>query len=341
MRETRFVDSGRPRWGELEELLARTDGTGLRHLNAAELDALALGYRAATSDLAMARARGYDAGTIGYLNRLVARAHARVYAGTNAGGWSKALALFTTSFPREVRRSWAAIALCVLLSLVTGTIAYVATSADPANAYAFVPPAAVPSVSGSLHDTNFGFDRIYAPAMSALIIANNIKVAAIAFAGGITAGIVTLLIIASNGLDLGTVAALFAHNGYGTDLWATIAPHGVIELTAIQIAGGAGLVLAAAYVRPGRMRRADALAVNGARAVVLMLGVAGMLVVAGLIEGFVSPQRFSPEVRFAVGALTGILLCAYFGFAGRAAAWAEPKRDRFTERESATADRAS
>jgi hypothetical protein len=72
-----------------------------------------------------------------------------------------------------------------------------------------------------------------------------------------------------------------------------------------------------------------------------MLGVAGMLVVAGLIEGFVSPQRFSPEVRFAVGALTGILLCAYFGFAGRAAAWAEPKRDRFTERESATADRAS
>ena len=332
MRETRFVDSGRPRWGELEELLARTGGAGLRHLNAAELDALALGYRAATSDLAMARARGYDAGTIGYLNRLVARAHARVYAGTNAGGWSKAAALFTASFPREVRRSWAAIALCVLLSLVTGAIAYVATSTDPANAYAFVPPAAVPSVSGSLHDTNFGFDRIYAPAMSALIITNNIKVAAIAFAGGITAGIVTLLIIASNGLDLGTVAALFAHNGYGTDLWATIAPHGVIELTAIQIAGGAGLILAAGYVRPGRMRRADALAVNGARAVVLMLGVAGMLVVAGLIEGFVSPQRFPPEVRFAIGALTGILLVAYFGFAGR---------DGFTERESSTANRAS
>jgi uncharacterized membrane protein SpoIIM required for sporulation len=72
-------------------------------------------------------------------------------------------------------------------------------------------------------------------------------------------------------------------------------------------------------VRPGRARRVDALAANGSRAVVLMLGVAGMLVVAGLIEGFVSPQRFSPEVRFAVGALTGLALCAYFAFAGRGA----------------------
>ena len=317
MREVRFVDDGRRRWGELEELLARSDRTDLRSLNAEELDALAFGYRAATSDLAMARSRGYDAGTIGYLNRLVARAHARVYAGTSEGGWSKAIALFATAFPREVRRSWAAIALCALLSLVTGTIAYVATAADPANAYAFVPPAAVPSVSGSLHDTNFGFDRTFAPAAAAMIITNNIKVAAIAFAGGLTAGILTLLIIGFNGLDLGATAALFARHGYGTDLWATIAPHGVIELTAIQVAGGAGLILAAGYVRPGRARRIDALAANGTRAVVLMLGVAGMLVVAGLIEGFISPQRFSVATRLAVGALTAVGLCAYFGWAGR------------------------
>jgi len=323
MREARFIDDGRPRWAELEDLLVRVDRTGLRRLGVTELDALAFGYRAATSDLAMARARGYDAGLIGYLNRLVARAHARVYAGTSGSGWANALRLFAVAFPREVRRSWAAIALCALLTIVTGTIAYLATSADPANAYAFVPPAAVPSVSGSLHDTNFGFDRTFSPAFSALIISNNIKVAALAFAGGMTAGIVTLLIIGFNGLDLGTLAALFAHQGYGLDLWATIAPHGVIELTAIQIAGGAGLVLAAGYVRPGRARRIDALAASGARSVVLMLGVAGMLVVAGLIEGFISPQRFSIEVRFAIGALTAVALCGYFGFAGRSAVRAD------------------
>jgi uncharacterized membrane protein SpoIIM required for sporulation len=323
MREARFINNGHPRWAELEQLLARIDRVGLRRAAAPELDALAAGYRAATTDLALARARGYDAALIGYLNRLVARAHARVYAGTSGNGWSNLIRLFAAGFPREVRRSWAAIALCALLTVAAAAIAYVATAADPANAYAFVPPAAVPSISGSLHDTNFGFDRTFAPAMSALIITNNIKVAAIAFAGGITGGIITLLIIGFNGLDVGTVAALFAHQQYGTDFWATIAPHGVIELTAIQIAGGAGLVLAAGYLRPGRARRIDALVANGARAVTLILGVAGMLVVAGLIEGFVSPQRFSAEVRLAVGALTAVLLCAYFGFAGRAQATAD------------------
>jgi uncharacterized membrane protein SpoIIM required for sporulation len=320
MREGRFVGAGRPRWTELENLLERADRRGLRRLQAVELDTLALGYRAATTDLAIARARGYDARLVGYLNRLVGRAHARVYAGASPAGWSNAVHLFTTAFPREVRRSWPAIALCVLITVVTVALSYQATNADPANAYAFVPAASVPLVDHSLHDSNFGFDRAFAPAMSTMIITNNVRVAALAFAGGITAGILTLYIIGSNGLLVGTLAALFAQRGFGTDFWATIAPHGVIELSAIQIAGGAGLVLAAGIVRPGRARRVDALTANAARALTLMLGVAGLLVVAGTIEGFVSPQRLSSEVRLAIGALTAIALGAYLAFAGRAGA---------------------
>jgi uncharacterized membrane protein SpoIIM required for sporulation len=317
MREARFVDQGRPRWSALESLLARVDRSGLRRLHAEDLDALALGYRAVTSDLAIAAARGYDARLVAYLNRLATRAHARVYAGTSATGWSKVVHLFATAFPREVRRSWQAIGLCVLLTLGTAVISYRATSADALNAYAFVPSSAVPLVDRSLHDSNFGFDRAFAPAMSAMVITNNIKVAAFAFAGGLTAGILTLFIIGSNGLLLGTLAALFAQRGFGDDFWATIAPHGVIELSAIQIAGGAGLILAAGIVRPGRARRIDALTVNAARALTLALGVAGLLVIAGTIEGFVSPQRLSPAVRLEIGALTAIVLAAYLTFAGR------------------------
>ena len=317
MREVRFVGQGRPRWEALEALLTRIDRRGLRRLPAEDLDALALGYRAATSDLAIARARHYDAGIVAYLNRLVARAHARVYAGTSAGGWSKAVHLFTAGFPREVRRSWAAIGLCVLLTLVTAAISYNATSVNAANAYAFVSPSMVPLVDRSLHDSNFGFDRAFSPAMSTMIITNNIKVAAVAAAGGITAGLLTLYIIGFNGLMVGTLGALFAARGFGLDFWATIAPHGVIELSAIQIAGGAGFILGAGIVRPGRARRADALRANGARALTLVLGVAGLLVVAGLIEGFISPQRLSPDVRITIGAFTGIVLAAYLGFAGR------------------------
>jgi len=327
MREARFVDHGRPRWAELENLLVRADRRGSRRFGAAEIDALALGYRAATSDLAIARARSYDARLIAYLNRLVARAHARVYAGTSPAGWSNAARFFSTAFPREVRRSWQAIALCVLITVVTAAISYRATSIDPANAYAFVPAQQVPLVERSLHDSNFGFDRAFAPAMSALIITNNIRVDALAFAGGITAGILTLYIVGSNGLMLGTLGAVFAARGFGTDFWATIAPHGVIELFAIQIACAAGLILGAGIVRPGRARRIDALTANAARALTLMLGVAGLLLVAGTIEGFVSPQRLSTGVRLAIGALTAVALAAYLGFAGR-------KRD-------ATEDRAS
>jgi len=317
MREARFVDHGRPRWAELENLLVRADRRGSRRFGAAEIDALALGYRAATSDLAIARARSYDARLIAYLNRLVARAHARVYAGTSPAGWSNAARFFSTAFPREVRRSWQAIALCVLITVVTAAISYRATSIDPANAYAFVPAQQVPLVERSLHDSNFGFDRAFAPAMSALIITNNIRVDALAFAGGITAGILTLYIVGSNGLMLGTLGAVFAARGFGTDFWATIAPHGVIELSAIQIAGASGFLLAQALIAPGRLRRIDALKANARRAGVLMLGVAGMLVVAGTIEGFVTPQRTSIAFRVAFGGATAIALSAYLAFAGR------------------------
>ena len=116
---------------------------------------------------------------------------------------------------------------------------------------------------------------------------------------------------------LGGVGALFTNAGFGYDFWATVAPHGVIELTAIQIAGGAGLLIAAGVLYPGRLRRRDAIAVNAKRAGTLIVGVASMLVVAGTIEGFISPQRWPPEVRIGIGAVTAVALLFYFGFAGR------------------------
>jgi len=177
-----------------------------------------------------------------------------------------------------------------------------------------------------LHDSNFGFDRNYAPEMSSLIITNNIKVTMIVFAGGIaTLGTLTLYEIAFNGLMLGGMAALFAHKGFGLDFWATIAPHGVIELSAIQIAGAAGLQFTQAILAPGRLRRIDALRLAGRRAGVLMIGVAGLLVIAGTIEGFVSPQRTSEAFRLGFGATTAVLLFAYLALAGR-----EPAKDTAT-----------
>jgi len=288
----------------------------VRRLAPDELEELAFLYRAATGDLAAAQGRHYSAALAAYLNRLVARAHGYVYGGSARAGWSRIVTFLAAGFPREVRRSWRPIAICAAIFVLSSTIAYATVSARPSTVYALLPGAEIPLVRKSLHDSNFAFDHTFAPAMSAAIITNNVQVAALAFAGGMTLGVFTMWEILTNGLMLGGLGALFATKGFGLDFWATVAPHGVIELTAIQISGGAGLLIAAAILMPGRLRRIDALKRNARRAATLLLGVAALLVVAGTIEGFFSPLHTPPSVRLAVGAVTAVLLVAYLGFAG-------------------------
>jgi uncharacterized membrane protein SpoIIM required for sporulation len=320
MRERTFVDRRQSGWERLEALLDRATRKGLRSLQPDELQELALLYRSATSDLAAAQSRAYSAELRAYLNRLTARAYAYVHAGTAPGGWSNIARFFGWSFPNEVRHSGKIIAATSALFIVATIVAYWLVSERPANAYALLPASEIPYITKSLHDSNFAFDRNFAPAMSSMIITNNIEVAMLAFAGGIvTLGYLTLWAILNNGLMLGGLGALFTEKGYGLDFWATIAPHGFIELTAIQIAGAAGLQLALAILAPGRLRRIDALQGAARRAGVLLIGVAGMLVVAGTIEGFVSPQRTSEAFRIGFGLMTAVALIAYFTLAGRRA----------------------
>jgi uncharacterized membrane protein SpoIIM required for sporulation len=330
MRERRFVATRRARWDRLAALADRAARRGVRALNADEIDELALAYRAATSDLAIARTRGEDPVILAFLNRLTARAHSVVYVATARTGWSRFAAFVLRGFPREVRRSWAPIAFCSLVTVIAAAIAYGSVAADPSNVHALLPSMDLPPITKPLHDSNFGFNRTNSPAVSSLIITNNVRVAAIAFAGGITGGLLTAWIILTNGLMVGALGALYAKAGFGADFWATIAPHGVIELSAIQIAGGAGLVLAGGFLRPGRARRGDALVAAARRAGTLVLGVALLLCVAGTIEGFISPQRLPIPVRDAIGAATAVALAAYLLGAGNAGT-RRASRDRSQE----------
>ena len=317
MREQVFVTRRQANWERLEALLGNASRHGVRHMSATELKELALLYRSATTDLAAAQSRAYSTDLRGYLNRLVARAYTIVHASRADAGWVRVARFFTTTFPSEVRRSGRIILATTTLFGLAWIVSYWLVAQHPLNAYALLPEAEIPTITKSLHDSNFAFDRAYAPAMSSYIITNNIKVAMIAFAGGMTLGILTIWEILNTGLMVGGTGALFASRGFGSDFWATIAPHGVIELTSIQIASAAGLLLAQAILAPGRLRRSDALRENARRAGVLMIGVAGLLVIAGTIEGFITPQRTSEAFRFSVGALTAVSLFAYFTFAGR------------------------
>lgn len=306
-------------WERLESLLAHAGRRGLRNLQAADLFELGRLYRWVTSDLAYAQGHGFDAQLVHYLNRLTARAHAHVYGSTVETGGARIWRFFTHTFPAECRRSWICIGLCIALTVIWAAVAYGIVAHDPSSAYALLPESIVPAhITKSLHDSNFAFTPDASAQMSSLIITNNIKVAYMTFAAGIvTVGAGSVYLIVFNALMLGALGALFAHAGFGPDFWATVAPHGFIELTAIQIAGGAGLLIAAGVLMPGRLRRRDAIAANSRRAGVLIAGVTAMLCVAGIIEGFFSPLRFPMGIRAGVGIATALALIAYFGFAGR------------------------
>jgi uncharacterized membrane protein SpoIIM required for sporulation len=317
MRERAFIARRQDGWEQLEALLRAADRGGLSRLSPDQLQELALRYRSATTDLAAAQSRDYSPEVRAYLNRLTARAHAYVYVGGARNGWSRLSEFFGGTFPREFRSSGRTIAACTTLFALAALVAYWQVEQRPLSVYALLPASLVPVVQKSLHNSNFAFDRSFAPAVASQIITNNVKVAMIEFAGGITLGVLTIWSLLQNGLMVGALGALYGAKGFGPDFWATIAPHGVIELTSIQIAAGAGILVAQAIIAPGRLRRIDALKANGRRAGVLMMGVAGLLAVAGTIEGFVTPQRTSLVFRFGFGILTAVVLAAYLALAGR------------------------
>ncbi len=318
MTQATFVERRTAAWSELDALLVRAGRRGVRRLQPEEVEQIGRLYRAVTSDLAYAEGRGYDARLIAYLNRLVARAHAYVYGAAATTGWHRFATFYSQTFPREFRRSIGFITICTALTVVSAIVAYVLVRVHPGDAFAILPDGLIPpQIKKSLHDSNFAFDPAASPAMATAIITNNVKVAIFAFAGCVTLGLSTLYIITFNGLMLGSVGALFTNAGFGADFWATVAPHGVIELTAIQIAGAAGLLISAGIVAPGRLRRRDAVVAAARRAGVLIAGVASMLLVAGTIEGFFSPLRLPASERIAVGVMTAVLLVLYFGFTGR------------------------
>ena len=147
--------------------------------------------------------------------------------------------------------------------------------------------------------------------MSAMIMTNNIQVAILAFAGGITFGLLTVYILIYNGLIIGALAAIFWNYGNSYVFWAFILPHGVIELIAIFIAGGAGLLMGYKLFVPGPFSRASHLKTQAKRSVMLMLGTVPIFIIAGIIEGFITPGSFSLEMKYAVAGLTFVGITAY------------------------------
>ena len=156
------------------------------------------------------------------------------------------------------------------------------------------------------------------PLASSFIMTNNMSVTFMTFAYGITAGIGTVYMMIFNGVMLGTVGAACWLGGMSLPLWSFVAPHGVLELPAIFIGGGAGLRIAQGMLFPGMLPRRDSLAKAGGEAVRLVLGVIPILIIAGSIEGFISPSPgISWQWKFALAGAIGVLFFSYLFFCAR------------------------
>ncbi len=309
-----FITRRQPDWERITKLLNRSRSGLGGALGESELNELGRLYRAITSDLAIAQRDWPQHQAAAYLNQLVGLAHAIIYRGEPLS-LRRVVRFFTTGFPQLYRRMFpftlAAFLMLAIPALASFTIATRDTSIA---AWLGLEQQEVMMRNKDLWIDIPPSER---PGASSFIMTNNIQVSFMAFAGGALAGLLTVYVMVINGLHFGGIMGLAAHYGVAGELGSFVIGHGVIELSVIFVAGGTGLSLGWAILQPGFLRRRDALALAARQAVRLVIGCIPLLVIAGMIEGFISPSSLPWPVKLFVGIVTGIVLYAYLGLAGR------------------------
>lgn len=311
----RFIARNQPSWERLELLSRQTSGRKLSTLSAAEVDELIGLYQRASAHLAHARRAYYEPGLLARLTMLVATAHAAIY-GRRDRASTTFVRFFTATYPAAVwtcRRAILGAAACLLVpAFVMGV--WMANS-DAALDVAIPPEAQEALLASEFEDY---YSSAPAGSFASHVTINNIQVSVTAFAFGALL-VPGALILAYNGVNLGVMGGLFVAEGQAGSFFGLILPHGLLELTAVVLAGGAGLQLGWAMLVPGDRSRAAALAEEGRRAVVVVLGTVAVFIVAGLIEGFVTPAPLPTLVRVAVGVVAWVAFLVWVIGQGREA----------------------
>lgn len=315
MQRDQFVAAGRVRWQELEGLLQRGRRGNMGRLSGDEVLRLGRLYRAATSDLAIARRDFPHDRITEYLNTLVGRTHPLVYR-EPAVSLARIGTFIRYGFPAAYRESLPYIGLAFGLFALAALISALLVTYRPALADVLLPGGQAEQLRSVMEQHHLWMKSATENHSVAanFIMLNNIWVAFSAFAGGILLGVGTVIAMVYNGINIGAVAAMVAQYQLSGQLWSFVVPHGVIELSVIFMAGGAGLMLGDAILRPGYLRRTDALVAAARRAMHLISGCVPLLVVAGTIEGFFSPSDAPALLKYAVGAVEFAALYGYLLF---------------------------
>lgn len=312
----RRIAERRPGWRRLDDLLGLARARRRRTLVGADARELVRRYRAAASDLSWLRTKAPNSEFLPYLTRLVTEGSSLVQA-PGTGMRAGLTTFFSWTFPAAVwSRRWAMLASAVLFfapALVVGVWM--------ANSDAAVDALGEPALVEAYIEEDFEAYYSSSPAQqfATEVTVNNIRVSLLAFAGGIAFGIVTAYVLVTNGAFVGQAAGLFHHEDQATKFWGLVTPHGLLEISAVVIAGGAGLALAWALVSPGDRTRGRAVADEGRRSVSIVLGLTLAFIAAGIIEAFVTPSSLPPWTRVMVGAVVWFAFVTYIVVRGRAA----------------------
>jgi uncharacterized membrane protein SpoIIM required for sporulation len=305
-----FTTVHEPEWRRLEQLVRR------RRPSAVEADELVALYQRAATHLSVVRSAAPDPAVAARLSRLVAQARAKVTGGGEP--WTRELArLATVSFPAAVYRArWAAAGAAAFSAAVAvGLATWIARSPQ---AQAVL--ARQVDVRQLVENDFAGYYSEHAAgSFAAQVWTNNAWVAALCIAFGVT-GVLVVVVLLQNAINVGAIGGVMAANGRLDLFFGLVTPHGLLELTAVFVAAGAGLRLFWAWVDPGPLPRGQAMAREGRSMVTVALGLVVVLLVSGVVEAFVTPSGLPTAARIGIGGLVWALFLTYVGVLGRRAA---------------------
>jgi uncharacterized membrane protein SpoIIM required for sporulation len=340
----RWVQRNEPTWRRLDQLSRRAAGragTGVRRLDDTELAELVALYQRVSAQLSHARTAFADPDLNARLSRLLGEARVVIYQ-RRSNPWTAVSTFVTRTFPAAVwhARRFVAVSAAVFFLAAFGMGVWLANSPEALDAS--VPPEVQELIAEREFAEYYRSDA--AQNFAGQVTVNNIYVAFTAFALGVVPVLGPVTVLTLNGLNVGVVGAVMHRAGEGPQFWGLILPHGLLEITAVLIAAAAGLQISWAIIAPGDRTRGEALRDAGLRSVVIVIGLTGCFVVAGFIEGFVTPSGMPTALRIAVGISVLVAFLAYVGLLGSRAArqgytglWSEDTRDAVARAEDAAA----
>lgn len=302
-----FIQNYRNEWQRLEQFINQLQKSK-RNLESNTIKEFHQSYLKVSQSLSYSQTYFPEEDVTYYLNELVAKAHNLLYR-DKISSRTQLKHFFSQTFIKLLLEQRNAVYVAFFLFLFGGVAGYVSVLIDPLHIHTILPAEIAQNVNPERIGASEGVTG--SSFISASIMTNNIQVAFLAFAGGITFGLLTVYVLIYNGILVGALAGLFFSAGNSYEFWAFIVPHGIIELTAIFIAGGAGLLMGYKLFVPGPYRRTYQLKVQAKRSVQLLIGTIPLFIIAGIIEGYVTPSSLSLEMKYLFAFITLIGLILY------------------------------